>query len=51
MNGKPRDPAMAGSFNVVINPAHFDWPIPLNEIIKAQENGVNLEQNPGYTTK
>lgn len=46
MNGKPHDPSVTG--NVIINPAHFDWPIPFEEIRQAREHGVNLEQNPGY---
>ncbi len=48
MNGKPQDPSVAGTYNVVVNPAHYDWPIPQTEIDQAKQNGVNLEQNPGY---
>lgn len=48
MNGKPQDPSIAGTYNVVVNPAHYDWPIPQTEIDQAKQNGVNLEQNPGY---
>ncbi len=47
MNGKPHDPSVTG--NVIINPAHFDWPIPYEEIRQAKDHGVNLVQNPGYT--
>lgn len=47
MNGKPHDPSVKG--NVIINPAHFDWPIPYEEIRQAKDHGVNLVQNPGYT--
>ncbi len=48
MNGKVKDPSLPKSYKVVINPAHFDWPIPQSEILKARENGVDLKQNPGY---
>ncbi|MDE7134779.1 MAG: RagB/SusD family nutrient uptake outer membrane protein, partial [Rikenellaceae bacterium] len=48
MNGKIHDPSMPSSFKVVVNPAHFDWPLPQSEILKARENGVDLKQNPGY---
>lgn len=48
MNGKVQDPSIPESYKVVINPAHFDWPIPQSEILKARENGVDLKQNPGY---
>lgn len=47
MNGKKQDPH--SSITVVVNPNHFDWPIPWTEIEQAENNGVNLVQNPGYT--
>ncbi|MDE6482492.1 MAG: RagB/SusD family nutrient uptake outer membrane protein [Rikenellaceae bacterium] len=46
MNGKKQDPN--SSITVVVNPNHFDWPIPWDEIEKAKNNGVTLTQNPGY---
>lgn len=49
MNGKPCDPALGSTaFKVIVNPAHYDWPIPQSEIDLAKNNGVNLEQNPNY---
>ena len=39
MNGQKQDPA--SNITVVVNPAHFDWPIPYEEIRQAKDPGYN----------
>lgn len=48
MNGKLQDPSQKGGYDVVINPAHFDWPIPQGQIDIYENNGHVLTQNPNY---
>jgi len=46
MNGKVQDPFQEQK--VIINPAHFDWPIPQGQIDIYEANGHTLTQNPNY---
>ncbi|MDE6482491.1 MAG: RagB/SusD family nutrient uptake outer membrane protein [Rikenellaceae bacterium] len=48
MNGKVQDPSMPNVSKVIVNPAHFDWPIPQDQIDVYEDNGHTLTQNPNY---
>ncbi len=48
MNGKVQDPSQPDAPKVIVNPAHFDWPLPQDQIEIYEANGYKLTQNPNY---